>query len=101
MIELYDTFSTQRCLYELIFGDFNDQPIPSKYYNLLNNDNDYGNNIPGITVDNYLLYNEVMEDAFMPDNEDIKYEIIIDGEYSLASVIDPLKNNSGNGRSGQ
>ena len=50
MIERYYTFNTKRCPEELIFGDFNDQPIPSNYHNFLNDDNDNGNNIPGTPV---------------------------------------------------
>ena len=46
VIEHYDTFYTIGCPYELIFGDFNDQPIPSNYYNFLNDDNEDGNKIP-------------------------------------------------------
>ena len=37
----------KRCTDELIFGDFNDQFIPSDYYIFLNNDNDDCNNVPG------------------------------------------------------
>ena len=29
VIERYDTFNTKGCPEDLIFGDFNDQPIPS------------------------------------------------------------------------
>ena len=54
LIELYETFNTKLCLDELIFGNFNDQPIPSDYYNLLNDDSDNGNNIPGTPVDGTL-----------------------------------------------
>ena len=60
MIERYGAFNTKGCPDELIFGDFNDQPIPSNYYNLLNddddNDYDYGNNIPGNPVGDSLLF---------------------------------------------
>ena len=56
-IEYYDTFNTKGCPYELIFGDFNDQSIPSDYYNLLNDDNDDGNNIPVNLFDDVLLDN--------------------------------------------
>ena len=34
------------------FGDFRDQPIPTQYYDFLNDD--YDNNIPGTLVDNFL-----------------------------------------------
>ena len=85
MIERYYTFNTKRCPEELIFGDFNDQPIPSNYYNFLNYDNEYGNKIPVNTVYNSLLDNKEVEDAFVPNDEDINYEIIIYDDNSLAS----------------
>ena len=56
-IELYDTFNTEGFPDEVIFGDFNYQPIPSNCYNFLNNDSDNGNNIPGAPVDNTLPEN--------------------------------------------
>ena len=40
VIERYDTFNTKGCPEDLIFGDFNDQPIPSTYSDLTN-DYDY------------------------------------------------------------
>ena len=85
VIEHYDTFNTIGCPYELIFGDFNDQPIPSNYYNFLNDDNEDGNHIPVNPVYNALPDNEELEDAFMPNDEDINYEIIIYDDNSLAS----------------
>ena len=51
LIEHYDTFNTKVCPDELMFGDFNDQSIPSDYYNFLNNYDDDGNNIPGTPID--------------------------------------------------
>ena len=54
-IERYDTFNTKGYLYEIVFCDFNDQPIPSEYYNFLNNDGNDGNNIPGTLVDDILM----------------------------------------------
>ena len=50
MVENYDTFNTKEFPDELIFGDFNYQPIPSNCYNFLNDDDDDGNNIPGTPV---------------------------------------------------
>ena len=41
-IEQYDTFNTKVCPEDLIFGDFNDQPIPSTYSDLTNDYNYYG-----------------------------------------------------------
>ena len=52
VIELYDTFNTKGCPEDLIFGDFNDQPIPSTYYELINN---YDDN--GIKMDDSLMEN--------------------------------------------
>ena len=46
-----------------IFGDFYNQPIPSDYYNFLNDGNDNDNNTPGTLVDNVLLDNKRVEDA--------------------------------------
>ena len=53
VIERYNTFNTKGCLEELIFGDFNDQPIPSTYSDLTNDYEDYGNQI-----DADLMYNK-------------------------------------------
>ena len=40
-IEQYNTFNTKSFPEELIFGDFNEQPIPSTYSDLTNDyDND-------------------------------------------------------------
>ena len=38
VIELYDNFNNKGYTDELIFGNFNDQPIPSDYYDFLNDD---------------------------------------------------------------
>ena len=62
VVERYDIFNTKGCPYELLFGDFNDQPIPSDYYNFLNDDDDDGNNIPCTPIDDVLPDNEVVED---------------------------------------
>ena len=51
VIEWYYNFNTKGCYDELIFGYFNDQHIPSDYYNFLKDDNDYGNNVPGNPAD--------------------------------------------------
>ena len=40
VIEKYETFNTKGCPEELIYGEFNDQPIPSTYSDLTN-DYDY------------------------------------------------------------
>ena len=44
-IERYDAFNSKVCPYELIFGNFNYQPIPTNYYDFLYDDGDDGNNI--------------------------------------------------------
>ena len=77
-------------------ANLNDQPIPSNYYNFLNYDNDNSNNIPCTPVYHALLYNEGVEDAFMPNDEDINDAIIIDDDDSFVSDIEPPKTNSGN-----
>ena len=81
VIERYGTFNTKGCPEDLIFGDFNDQPIPSIYSDLTN---DYGDNLT--QIDAALTDNEGVEDAVVPNDEN-KYED------SLASDIDlPPKN---------
>ena len=45
-----DTFNTKGCPYEIIFGDFHDQPIPPDYYAFLNDNGSNDNNNPGIPV---------------------------------------------------
>ena len=77
VIQRYDTFNTTGCPKYLIFGDFNDQPIPSTYSDLTN---DYDND--GNQIDAALTDNKVVEDAAVPNDEKN------DGD-SLASDIDP------------
>ena len=89
VIEHYGTFKTKGCPDELIFGYFNDQPIPSNYYNFLNDDDAVRNNIPGTPVENALPDNEVVEDAVGPNDEGINDETIVDDNDSLDSEIDP------------
>ena len=55
--EGYETFNNKGWPDELIFDDFNDQPIPSNYYNRPNDDYENGNNVPGTPVDDDLLEN--------------------------------------------
>ena len=52
VIEQYDTFNTNGCPEELILGDFNDQPIPSTYYDLTNDYDDDGTQIDSALEDN-------------------------------------------------
>ena len=84
IIERYDTFNTKVCPDKLIFEIFNCQTIPSNCYNFLNYDNEDGNNIPGTPVEDSLPNNKLLEDAVMPNDEDINDEIIIDDDSSLA-----------------
>ena len=72
---------------KIISGDFNDQPIPSNYYDFLNNDDDNGNNIPFTPIYGFLPYNKGMEDASMQNDEDIDNEIIMDIDDSLTLAI--------------
>ena len=92
VIEWYDTFNTKGYPDELIFGDFNDQPIPSKFYTLLNDDDYDGNNIPGTPIEDSLPEKTLLEYAVMSIDEEINDEKIIDDYYSLASDIDFLQN---------
>ena len=91
-IESYDTFNTKGCPDKLILGDFNDQHIPSNYYNFLNDDDYDGNNITGTPIDDYLLDKKGVEDEVVPNDRDINDDIMIDYYDSLASDIDPLQN---------
>ena len=90
VIEKYDTFTSQGFPNELIFGYFNDQPIPSDYYNLRNDNNEYGNNVPGTPVEYVLPNHEGLEYPVVPNfkiNEEI---IIMYDDDRLASDIDLL-----------
>ena len=51
VIERYETFNNKGCTYELLLGNLHDQPIPPNYYDLLNDVNDYDNNIIGTPVE--------------------------------------------------
>ena len=92
VIECYDTFNNNGFPDKLLFGNLNDQPIPYNYYNLLNNDDDSGKNIPGTPVDDSLPDNEGLEYAVVSDNEGINDEIIIYDDDRLDSDIGPLQN---------
>ena len=91
-IERYGIFNTKGCPDELIFGDFNEQPIPSNYFNLLNDDDDNDTNFPGNIVNNELPENKEVEDAVMPNDEYFYNDIIIYDDDILASDIYPLQN---------
>ena len=90
--KIYDTFNSKGCSNEFLFGYFNDQPIPYDYYNFLNFDDGYGNNILCTSVGDTLPDNEGVEDGIVPNDEDINNEIIINNVDSLASKIAPLQN---------
>ena len=61
-IERYDTFNTKGCPEDLVFGDFNDRPIPSTYSDLTNDYAEDGNQIEAALTDN-----EVVEDSVVPN----------------------------------
>ena len=84
-------FQHKRCPDKLIFGGFNDEPIPSNYYIFPNDGNNYGNNITGTPIDDDLPENKGVEDAAVPNDEDMDNEIIIYGDEILSSDIDPFK----------
>ena len=77
VIELYNTFNTKGCHEDLIFGNFNDQPIPSTYSDLTN---DYDNDVTQINA--AITDNEEVEDTVVPNNENNDYD-------RLASDIAP------------
>ena len=81
VIERYDTFNTKGFPEDLIFGDFNNQPIPYTYSYLKNNYDDDGN-----PIDADLADNKGVEDAVVTNYEN-------KDEDSLASNIDPPSNN--------
>ena len=51
-IERYATFNTKGCPEDLIFLNFNDQPIPSTYYDITNDYDDEGTQINAVLTDN-------------------------------------------------
>ena len=68
VIEWYDTFNTNECPYEFIFGDFNYQPITYNYYNDLNDDYGNGKNISGTPTDNVFTDNKGVEYTVAPND---------------------------------
>ena len=80
-IERYNKFNTKGCPEDLIFGDFNDEPIPSTYSYLKN---DYNKDVTQIEA--ALTDNKGVEDAVVPNYEN-------SDDDSLASDIDPHPNN--------
>ena len=77
VIELYDNFNTKGCRKDLIFGDFNNQPIPSTCFDITNDYDKKGNQF-----DAALVYKEGVEDEAVPNDENNNIG-------SLASNIDP------------
>ena len=51
-IEQYDTLNTKCCLEDLIFGDFDDQSIPSTYSDLTNDYDEDVTQIDATLTDN-------------------------------------------------
>ena len=51
-LERYDMFNTKVCTEDLVFGDFNDQPIPPTYSDLTNDYDDDGTQIYAALKDN-------------------------------------------------
>ena len=47
-IEWYDNFNIKGCPEDLIFGDFNNKPIPSTYYEFINDYDDDGTPIDAV-----------------------------------------------------
>ena len=52
VVERYDTFNTKSFPVDLIFGDFNEQYIPSTYSHLINDDDGDGTQIDAALTDN-------------------------------------------------
>ena len=84
VIEQYDTFNTKDCPEEIIFGNFNNQPIPSIYSYLTN---DYDDNFTQIDAD--LADNKGVGYAVLPNDKN-------EDDNSISSDIDPPKLYYGN-----
>ena len=87
VIEKYKTFNTNGFPEDLIFGDFNNQPIPSTYSDLINDYND-----DGAPIDDSLADNELLENAVVPNDKDTNDKITTEDDDILASDIDPTPN---------
>ena len=66
VIEQQKTFNTKGCPEDLIFGDFDNQPIPFTFSDFINYYDIYGT-----PFDSSLPDNEGVEDAVVPNDEDI------------------------------
>ena len=64
VIEKYETFNTRGCSEDLIFGGFNDHPIPSAYSDLTHDYDDDGTQIEAALMDN-----EGVVYAFVPNDK--------------------------------
>ena len=70
-IERYNTFNTKGFPEDLILVILNDQPIPSIYYDLIN---DYDDD--GTQIDDSLKDNKLVEDSVMPNYENNDDDIL-------------------------
>ena len=68
----------------MIFGDFNNKPIPSTYYEFIN---DYDDD--GTPIDAVLEHTKGFEDAFMLNVKDTNDKINTDDDDSLDSGVEP------------
>ena len=87
VIEQYKKINTKGCPEDLIFGYFNNKPIPSTYYDLIHYHD--GNGTPIYAA---IKIKEGVEDAFLPKYKYTNDEITTDNNYSLASDIGPPPN---------
>ena len=79
VIKLYENFNTKGCPEELIFGDFNNKPIPYTYSDFIN---DYDDG--GTKIDSALADNKRVEDTVGPNYEDTNEKMTADDDDSLA-----------------
>ena len=86
-IEQYNNLNAKGCPEDLLFGYFNNQHIPSTYYDIINDC--YGDDTP---IDAYLADNEGVEDSIMPNDKDTDEAITTDYDNSLVSYIGPPPN---------
>ena len=70
VIERYNNFNTKSCPKELIFGEINNQTIPSIYSDFINYYDDDGN-----LIDSKLADNKGVEYAVVPNDKDTNDEI--------------------------
>ena len=86
VIERYDTFNTKGCPDDPIFGDFNDQPIPSTYSGLPNYyDGD------GTQLEVALMDNEGVEYAVVPNDKNNDYDSLDSDIYHHQIISCKLK----------